>query len=79
MKTLIDIDDALLEKAMKLSCAETKKEMIHRAMEEFIKLKLRDLLKQMSGSGAIERPLKSLKASRHKREKTHTQMRKDRK
>ena len=73
MKTLIDIDDALLEKAMKLSCAETKKEMIHWAMEALIKLKLRGRLKQMAGSGATEWHLSGLKASRYKREKAQIQ------
>lgn len=53
MKTLIDIDDVLLEKAMKLSQAQTKKETIRRALEEFIKLQQRGRLKQMAGSGAI--------------------------
>lgn len=77
MKTLIDIDDALLEKAMRLSCAETKKEMIHQAMAAFIKLKLRGRLREMSGSGAIEWHLGTLSASRYKREKTQTRLMKE--
>lgn len=77
MKTLVDIDDVLLEKAMKLSQAETKKETIHRALEEFIKLKLRGRLKQMAGSGAIEWSLDDLKTSRRQREKTQARLMKD--
>lgn len=77
MKTLIDIDDALLEKAMELSQVATKKETIHRALEEFVKLQLRGRLKEMAGSGAIEWSLDDLKASGHRREKTQSRLTKD--
>lgn len=77
MKTLIDIDGALMEKAMDISQATTKKETIHRALEAFIKLRLRERLKQMAGSGATAWSLGDLKTSRQKRERTHIRLVKD--
>ncbi len=71
MKTLIDIDNILLEKAIQLSHAATKKETIHLALKELIKLKLRGQLKEMAGSGLIEWSLDDLKGSRHQREGAH--------
>ena len=67
MKTLLDIDEHLLEKAVKLSKAETKKETIHIALEEFIKLRLRQKLKDMAGSGFTDWSLAGIKQSRLKR------------
>jgi Arc/MetJ family transcription regulator len=69
MKTLLDIDERLLERARKLSKAETKKETIHIALEEFIKLRLRQKLKDMAGSGFTDWSLAGLKQSRLKRER----------
>ncbi|MEK7825126.1 MAG: type II toxin-antitoxin system VapB family antitoxin [Nitrospirota bacterium] len=77
MKTLLDIDEMLLEKAMKLSKAETKKETIHIALEEFIKLRLRQKLMDMAGSGFTDWSLAGLKQSRLKREKSHGRLKKD--
>ena len=77
MKTLLDIDERLLERAMKLSKAETKKETIHIALEEFIKLRLRQKLKDMAGGGLTDWSLAGLKQSRLKREKSHARLKKD--
>ncbi len=77
MKTLIDINETLLEKAMALSQTKTKKETVHRALEAFVKLRQRERLKEMAGSGAIEWRLDDLKAARHRREKTQTRLMKD--
>lgn len=49
MRTNIDIDDDLLEKAFSVSHMRTKKELIHEALKEFIKLKKRKDLTELSG------------------------------
>jgi Arc/MetJ family transcription regulator len=71
MKTLVDINEDVLKEAMKLSEAETKKQVITLALEELIKSKLREKLKQSAGSGIIETRLSDLKRTRHRREKVH--------
>jgi Arc/MetJ family transcription regulator len=75
MKTLVDINEDVLKEAMKLSEAETKKEVITLALEELIKSKLREKLKQSAGSGMIETKLSDLKRIRPKREKVHQNLR----
>ncbi len=76
MKTLIDINDRLLDKAMKLSQATTKKETVHLALEEFIKLNLRRKLSEMAGSGMLDWNLADLKRSRLKRQRTNARLKK---
>jgi Arc/MetJ family transcription regulator len=75
MKTLVDINEDILKEAMKLSEAETKKEVITLALEELIKSKLREKLIQSAGSGIIETRLSDLKGIRHRREKVHRNLR----
>jgi Arc/MetJ family transcription regulator len=75
MKTLVDINEDVLKKAMKLSETETKKEVIVLALEELIRSKLREKLKQSAGSGMIETSLSDLKRIRHRREKVHRNLR----
>jgi Arc/MetJ family transcription regulator len=75
MKTLVDINEDILKEAMKLSEAETKKEVITLALEELIKSKLREKLKLSAGSGIIETRLSDLKRTRHRREKAHRNLR----
>ena len=77
MKTLIDINETLLEKAMTLAQTKTKKETIHRALEAFVKLRQRERLKEMAGSGAIDWTLDDLKAARRQRETSQTRLMKD--
>jgi len=69
MKTLIDIDEDILEKAMKISGVRTRKEAVNLALEEFIKGQLREQLKGMAGSGALDMSLAEIKKLRHKRQK----------
>ena len=46
MRTNIVIDDSLVEEAMALSKLKTKKEVVHKALEEFVRaLKKKDLRK----------------------------------
>lgn len=77
MKTLIDIDKALLDEAMDLAQTRTKKETIQQALQEFIKLKLRKRLKHLKGSGITRWTLGELKRSRLKRAKVHKSILKD--
>lgn len=49
MRTNIVIDDELLAKAFSVSNAKTKKELIHIALVEYIKLKQRKDLTELSG------------------------------
>jgi Arc/MetJ family transcription regulator len=71
MKTLVDINEDVLKKAMELSEAETKKDVILLALEELIRSRLREKLKQSAGSGMIGTSLSDLKRIRHRREKVH--------
>lgn len=69
MKTLVDICDSTLKKAMELSGAHTKKKAIMLALEELIRLQLRQRFKDMAGSGCLDMGLTELKESRQRREK----------
>ena len=75
MKTLVDINEDVLRKAMELSEAETKKEVILLALEELIRPKLREKLRQSAGSGMVQTRLSDLKRIRHRREKVHRNLR----
>jgi Arc/MetJ family transcription regulator len=75
MKTLVDIDEDVLKKAMELSEAETKKDVIMLALEELIRSRLREKLKQSAGSGMIGTRLADLKRIRYRREKVHRNLR----
>ena len=50
MRTNIVIDDELLDEAFSVSNAKTKKDLIHEALEEFIRLKKRKDLKELAGA-----------------------------
>jgi Arc/MetJ family transcription regulator len=50
MRTNIDINDSLLEEAFSVSQARTKKDLIHEALREYIKLKKRKDLTELAGS-----------------------------
>ena len=50
MRTNIVIDDELLNEAFSVSDAKTKKDLIHEALEEFIRLKKRKDLTELAGS-----------------------------
>lgn len=49
MRTNIVIDDALLEEAFSVSQSKTKKEVIHEALKEFIRLRKRKDLTALAG------------------------------
>jgi Arc/MetJ family transcription regulator len=49
MRTNIDIDDALVREAFAVSKARTKKDLIHEALREYIRLKKRKDLTELAG------------------------------
>ena len=66
MRTLVDIDDATLKEAMTLTNLKTKKETINLALKDLVKFRLRQKLKEMAGSGALDMTLDELKELRKK-------------
>ena len=60
MRTLIDIDDELLEKAIAVSNKKTKKALIHDALEEFIRARYREELIERLGEGDFNLTLEEL-------------------
>ncbi len=50
MRTNIVIDDDLLDEAFSLSRIRTKKELIHEALKEFIRLRQRKDLTELAGA-----------------------------
>ena len=52
MRTNIDIDDDLMEKALKFSEGKTKKEIINTALSEYVKYQMR--LKILSLKGKVK-------------------------
>jgi Arc/MetJ family transcription regulator len=49
MRTNIVIDDRLMEEALKLSRYKTKKELVHKALEEFVQNRKRRDLRELRG------------------------------
>lgn len=49
MRTNIEIDDILMEKALKYSKLKTKKEVIHEALNEYVKYQMRLNLLSLQG------------------------------
>ncbi len=70
MKTLVDIDEALLKEAMRLAESQTKKETIQRALAELIRTCRRRSLKALAGSGAVDMSLTELHRTRRSRHVT---------
>jgi Arc/MetJ family transcription regulator len=50
MRTNIDIDDKLMEEAFTLSQARSKKDLVHDALREYIRLKRRKDLTELAGT-----------------------------
>jgi len=49
MRTNVVIDDYLIEEALKISRIKTKKELIHKALEEFVRNRKRKDLREIKG------------------------------
>jgi Arc/MetJ family transcription regulator len=54
MRTNIEIDDALIGEVMRVANVKTKKEAIHLALEEFLKVKKKKNLFDLAGKIAFE-------------------------
>ena len=63
-KTTVEIDEKLLEKAMKLSGAKTKKGVIEFGLKELVKSINRDLFKKELGTFDLDLSLKDLEKMR---------------
>jgi len=50
VRTNIDIDDALLEEAFSISRARTKKDLVHEALRELIRIRKRKDMTELAGS-----------------------------
>ena len=64
MRTNIDLDDALVKKAMELTNISTKKALINKALEELIKSNTRRGILQYMDSGVWEGNLKEMRSMR---------------
>lgn len=71
MRTLVDIDEKLLARAVTVGGATTKKETIRMALEELIKSRMRQRLKDAAGSGVLDISVKELKYERARRHRKH--------
>jgi len=49
MRTNVELDDALVEEAFRLTSARTKKELLHQALEALIQTKKRKNLLDLAG------------------------------
>ncbi|MGI5837729.1 MAG: type II toxin-antitoxin system VapB family antitoxin [Chloroflexota bacterium] len=63
-RTTLDIDEALLEKAMESSGAKTKTEAVELALRELIRKRQRELLRQELGTYDLDIDLEELRRLR---------------
>ena len=61
MRTNIDIDDKLMEEAMKISKLKSKKELVNHALEELIRLNKRKKMLSLFGKVKWEGNLDEMK------------------
>lgn len=64
MRSTIDIDDKLLQEAMKLTKAKTKRELINMSLKEIINRKLRQRLADKLGNFDLNLTLEQLEKMR---------------
>lgn len=55
MRTTIEIDDELMEDAMKWSNLKSKKELVNAALGEYIKLQKRQAMKNLQGKKTVRK------------------------
>jgi Arc/MetJ family transcription regulator len=67
MRTNIELDDALVAEAFRLTTAKTKKELIHQALEAFIQSRKKKNLLDLSGKVQLsgDYDYKALRMTRH--------------
>jgi len=64
MRTNIELDDVLVDKAMKLTNISTKKVLVHKALEELIKSNTRQKMLKYINSGVWEGSLNEMRTMR---------------
>jgi Arc/MetJ family transcription regulator len=64
VRTNIEIDDALMERAMRASGAKTKRETVERALELLVRLKQQEEMRQLRGKLHWEGDLKAMRRNR---------------
>jgi Arc/MetJ family transcription regulator len=64
MRTNVELDDALVKKAMKITRITTKKALINKALEELIKSNSRKEMLEYIDSGIWEGNLKAMRTMR---------------
>ena len=64
MRTNIELDDALVKKAMAIAQLSTKKAVVNKALEEFIKSNTRKNMLKYIDSGVWEGNLKEMRTMR---------------
>ena len=64
MRTNVDLDDALVKKAMDLTKISTKKALIHKALEELVKSNTRKGMLKYMDSGIWEGDLEEMRTMR---------------
>ena len=67
MRTNIDIDDSLIDEVMRVANVKTKKEAVHLALEEFLKVKKKKDLFDLAGKIEFEKDYdyKALRRTRY--------------
>ena len=63
MRTNIDIDDELMESALRLSGARTKREVVHQALEMLVRLKEQEQLRELRGKLVWDDDLERLRGA----------------
>jgi Arc/MetJ family transcription regulator len=64
MRTNINIDDQLLDRARKLTRLRTKREIVHRALEILVEAEARKSMLRFRGTGIWKGDLKGMRAPR---------------
>ena len=64
MRTNVELDDALVKKAMKITQISTKKALIHKALEELIESNKRKEMLKYIDSGICDGNLKDMRTMR---------------
>jgi len=67
MRTNVELDDALVEEAFRLTTAKTKKELLHQALEALIQAKKRKNLLDLAGKVQLadDYDYRALRQTRH--------------
>ena len=64
MRTLVEIDEGILKEVINLTGAKSEKNAIIIAINDYLKMKKREALKQLIGNYNIDLELKSLEKAR---------------